>query len=72
MCQGASMKCCLAPIVIVLLTGLARGQGTVTLATNNLKAGGGSTNLPDGSQLCVMTVDAQNRPAGYRIGTVGG
>ncbi len=47
---------------------VAQTPATVTLTATHLTMGGGGANLPDGSQLCVMTTDANDRAAGYSIG----
>ncbi len=44
---------------------------TVTLSAQHLTMGAGGANLPNGSQICVLTTDANDRPAGYRIGGFG-
>jgi hypothetical protein len=62
------------PVTAIAFSGISYWQGpaTVTLTANHLTLGAGGTVVPDGSKLCVMTTDANDRPAGYRLGGSGG
>ena len=66
----------LLSLLLVLAPAAALAQietpNTVTFTASEILKGAGGTPEPDGTQICVMTTDANDVPASYRVGISGG